>query len=101
MNKNTLTAFVLMALVVFGFMAYENYARREQMAEQAVTGSAVIINMQKISQMQRLSNSAADTTFTTLSLKELHQRSEHLSVTNWINLQKTEIPAYAFPVMFM
>ena len=47
MNKNTLTAFVLMALVVFGFMAYENYARREQMAEQAVLDSIAQVEAQK------------------------------------------------------
>ena len=39
MNKNTLTAFILMALVLFGFMAYENYARRNQMEEQMVLDS--------------------------------------------------------------
>ena len=47
MNKNTLTAFVLMALVVFGFMAYENYARREQMAEQLVLDSIAQVEAQK------------------------------------------------------
>ena len=39
MNKNTLTAFVLMALVVFGFMAYENYAQRSRMSDQMVLDS--------------------------------------------------------------
>lgn len=47
MNKNTLTAFVLMALVVFGFMAYENYARREQIAEQLVLDSIAQVEAQK------------------------------------------------------
>ena len=36
-----------MALVVFGFMAYENYARREQMAEQLVLDSIAQVEAQK------------------------------------------------------
>ena len=47
MNKNTLTAFILMAVVVFGFMAYENYARRTQMEEQAVLDSIAQVEAQK------------------------------------------------------
>src|SRR5574344_391682 len=47
MNKNTLTAFVLMGLVVFGFMAYENYARGNQMEEQAQLDSIANIEAQK------------------------------------------------------
>ena len=47
MNKNTLTAFVLMALVVFGFMAYENYAQRSRMAEQMVLDSIAQVEAQK------------------------------------------------------
>lgn len=34
MDKNTLIGFILMALVVFGFMAYENHTRKEQLIEQ-------------------------------------------------------------------
>lgn len=34
MDKNTLIGFLLMALVVFGFMAYENHTRKEQLIEQ-------------------------------------------------------------------
>ncbi|MBQ0047657.1 MAG: membrane protein insertase YidC [Prevotellaceae bacterium] len=39
MNKNTLTAFVLMALVVFGFMAWENYQRPKQEEEMRILDS--------------------------------------------------------------
>ena len=53
MNKNTLTAFVLMALVVFGFMAYENYARREQIAEQMVLDSIAQVEAQKEAKVQK------------------------------------------------
>ena len=47
MNKNTLTAFILMAVVVFGFMAYENYARRSQVEEQMVLDSIAQVEAQK------------------------------------------------------
>lgn len=53
MNKNTLTAFVLMALVVFGFMAYENYARRNQMAEQLVLDSIANVEAQKEAKVKK------------------------------------------------
>lgn len=39
MNKNTLTAFILMALVVFGFMAYENHTRGIQREEMRIQDS--------------------------------------------------------------
>jgi YidC/Oxa1 family membrane protein insertase len=53
MNKNSLTAFILMALVVFGFMAYENYARRSQMEEQAVLDSIAQVEAQKQLKVQQ------------------------------------------------
>ena len=53
MNKNTLTAFVLMALVVFGFMAYENYARRNQIAEQMVLDSIANVEAQKEAKVKK------------------------------------------------
>ncbi|MBR3619094.1 MAG: membrane protein insertase YidC [Bacteroidaceae bacterium] len=53
MNKNTLTAFVLMALVVFGFMAYENYAQRNRMAEQMVLESIARVEAQKEAQVKQ------------------------------------------------
>ena len=53
MNKNTLTAFVLMALVVFGFMAYENYAQRNRMAEQMVLDSIARVEAQKEAQVKQ------------------------------------------------
>ena len=66
MNKNTLTAFVLMALVVFGFMAYENYARREQMAEQVVLDSIAQVEAQKEAKVRQ---------------KELEKKAEELADT--------------------
>ena len=53
MNKNTLTAFVLMALVVFGFMAYENYAQRNRMEEQMVLDSIARVEMEKETQIKQ------------------------------------------------
>ncbi len=47
MNKNTLIGFVLMALVMFGFMAYENHNRAEQ-AEQAEVEAKVNDSIAKI-----------------------------------------------------
>lgn len=52
MNKNTLTAFFLMALVVFGFMTYENYARRTQIQEQMVLDSIAAVQAQKEAQVK-------------------------------------------------
>ncbi len=66
MNKNTLTAFVLMALVVFGFMAYENYVRREQMAEQVVLDSIAQVEAQKEAKVRQ---------------KELEKKAEELADT--------------------
>ena len=34
MDKNTLIGILLMGLVVFGFMTYESYSRKEQMIEE-------------------------------------------------------------------
>ena len=39
MNKNTLIGFALMALVLFGFMAYNNYSRAEQEEEMRIQDS--------------------------------------------------------------
>ena len=66
MNKNTLTAFILMALVVFGFMAYENYARRSQMEEQLVLDSIARVEAQKEAkvrqkELEKKAEEAADT----------------------------------------
>ncbi|MBR0045710.1 MAG: membrane protein insertase YidC [Bacteroidaceae bacterium] len=66
MNKNTLTAFILMAVVVFGFMAYENYARRTQMEEQAVLDSIAQVEAQKQLKAQQ---------------KELKQKAEEAADT--------------------
>ena len=66
MNKNTLTAFVLMALVVFGFMTYENYARRSQMEEQMVLDSIAQVEALKEAkakqkELEKKAEEAADT----------------------------------------
>lgn len=47
MNKNTLTAFILMALVVFGFMAYENHTRGIQQEEMRIQDSINTVNAAK------------------------------------------------------
>ena len=66
MNKNTLTAFVLMALVVFGFMAYENYAQRNRMEEQMVLDSIARVEMEKETQIKQ---------------KELEKKAEEMADT--------------------
>ncbi|MBR2630503.1 MAG: membrane protein insertase YidC [Bacteroidaceae bacterium] len=47
MNKNTLTGFVLMALVVFGFAAYENHSRSIQAEEMRIQDSINAVNYAK------------------------------------------------------
>ena len=47
MNKNTLIGFVLMALVMFGFMAYENHNRAIQAEEMRIQDSIASIEAQK------------------------------------------------------
>ena len=47
MNKNTLTGFVLMALVMFGFMAYENHQRAAQVEEMRILDSIAGVEAQK------------------------------------------------------
>ena len=66
MNKNTLTAFVLMALVVFGFMAYENYAQRSRMEEQMVLDSIARVEAQKEAKVKQ---------------KELEKKAEEVADT--------------------
>lgn len=66
MNKNTLTAFVLMALVVFGFMAYENYAQRSRMEEQMVLDSIARVEEQKEAKVKQ---------------KELEKKAEEVADT--------------------
>jgi len=66
MNKNTLTAFLLMALVVFGFMAYENYTRRNQMEEQLILDSIAQVEAKKEAkikqkELEKKAEEAADT----------------------------------------
>ena len=75
MNKNTLTAFVLMAIVVFGFMTYENYARRNQMEEQMVLDSIARVEAAKEAQMKlkEQQKKAAELADTLNPLFEAHQ----------------------------
>ncbi len=75
MNKNTLTAFVLMALVVFGFMAYENYARRSQMEEQMVLDSIAQVEALKEAKVKQkeLEKKAEEATDTLNPLFEARQ----------------------------
>ena len=75
MNKNTLTAFVLMALVVFGFMAYENYARRSQMEEQMVLDSIAQVEAMKEAKVKQkeLEKKAEEATDTLNPLFEARQ----------------------------
>jgi len=82
MNKNTLTAFVLMALVVFGFMAYENYARRNQIAEQMVLDSIAQVEAQKEAKVkkQELEKKAAELADTLNPLFEARQGNASTTV---------------------
>ena len=75
MNKNTLTAFVLMAIVVFGFMTYENYARRNQMEEQMVLDSIARVEAAKEAQvkLKEQQKKAAELADTLNPLFEAHQ----------------------------
>lgn len=48
MDKNTLIAFLLMAVVVFGFMMYDNYSRKKEVeAQQKEQAELAIINQAK------------------------------------------------------
>ncbi len=75
MNKNTLTAFVLMAIVVFGFMTYENYARRNQMEEQMVLDSIARVEAEKEAQvkLKEQQKKTAELADTLNPLYEAHQ----------------------------
>ena len=53
MNKNTLTGFILMALVVFGFGAYENYNRGIQAEEMRIQDSINAVNYAKEAKEQQ------------------------------------------------
>ena len=75
MNKNTLTGFVLMALVVFGFMAYENYARRNQIEEQMMLDSIAKVEALKEAKVKKeeQEKKAAELADTLNPLFEAHQ----------------------------
>lgn len=54
MNKNTLTAFILMAVVVFGFMAYENHTRGIQREEMRIQDSInAVTTAKELKQQQK------------------------------------------------
>ena len=66
MNKNTLIGFVLMALVMFGFMAYENHNRAIQAEEIRIQDSIAAIEAQKEAvrtqeKMAKMDEEATDT----------------------------------------
>ena len=66
MNKNTLIGFVLMALVMFGFMAYENHNRAIQAEEIRIQDSIAAIEAQKEAvrtqeKMAKMAEEATDT----------------------------------------
>ena len=66
MNKNTLIGFILMALVMFGFMAYENHNRAIQAEEIRIQDSIAAIEAQKEAvktqeKMAKIAEEAADT----------------------------------------
>ena len=75
MNKNTLTAFLLMGLVVFGYMAYENYARRSRMEEQMVLDSIAQVEALKEAKVKQkeLEKKAEEAADTLNPLFEAHQ----------------------------
>ena len=53
MNKNTITAFVLMAVVLFGFMAYQNHTMSIQQEEIRIQDSIAAINADKALKKQQ------------------------------------------------
>ena len=53
MNKNTITAFVLMAVVLFGFMAYQNHTMSIQQEEIRIQDSITAINADKALKQQQ------------------------------------------------
>lgn len=53
MNKNTITAFVLMALVLFGFMAYQNHTMSIQQEEVRIQDSIDAVNANKALKQQQ------------------------------------------------
>lgn len=53
MNKNTITAFVLMAIVLFGFMAYHNHTMSIQQEEIRIQDSIAAINADKALKQQQ------------------------------------------------
>lgn len=53
MNKNTITAFVLMAVVLFGFMAYQNHTMSIQQEEIRIQDSITAVNADKALKQQQ------------------------------------------------
>ena len=53
MNKNTITAFALMALVLFGFMAYQNHTMSIQQEEVRIQDSIDAVNANKALKQQQ------------------------------------------------
>ena len=82
MNKNTLTAFFLMALVVFGFMTYENYTRGIQQEEMRILDSIANVEALKeaAKQQEKLAKIAEEKTDTLNPLFEARSGSEGTTV---------------------
>ena len=82
MNKNTLTAFFLMALVVFGFMTYENYTRGIQQEEMRILDSIANVDALKeaAKQQEKLAKIAEEKTDTLNPLFEARSGSEGTTV---------------------
>ena len=53
MNKNTISAFVLMAVVLFGFMAYQNHTMSIQQEEIRIQDSITAVNADKALKQQQ------------------------------------------------
>lgn len=53
MNKNTISAFVLMAVVLFGFMAYQNHTMSIQQEEIRIQDSIAAVNADKALKQQQ------------------------------------------------
>ena len=82
MNKNTLTAFVLMALVVFGFMAYENHNRAIQIEEMRLQDSIAGVEAMKeaAKTQEKLAKIAEEATDTLHPLFEARTGKESTTV---------------------
>ena len=82
MNKNTLIGFVLMALVMFGFMAYENHNRAIQAEEIRIQDSIAAVEAQKeaVKTQEKLAKIAEEATDTLNPLFEARTGKQGVTV---------------------